>query len=864
MKRARHIRNDGRSDGAGLEAVTAVGKYFRIADRPWPVRGVTYGTFLPGADGEPFPARGTVRDDFERMSHSGFNCVRTYTVPPRWLLDVAGACGLRILVGLAWEQHVAFLDDALVERRIRSEVAAGVEACAGHPAVLGYALGNEIPASIVRWHGGRRIERFLHRLYRIAKTGDPTALVTYVNYPTTEYLQLPFLDFVAFNVFLEDHADFQAYLGRLQNLAGDRPLVVAEMGLDSRRGGIRDQAALLDRQLRVTFETGCAGAFVFAWTDDWARTGEPVDDWDFGLVDRHRRPKPALAAVRRAFEEAPGELLPAAPSASVVVCTYNGAATLGECLDGLTALEYPDYEVIVVDDGSTDDSREIAARYPVSVITTENRGLSHARNVGLGAARGELVAYIDDDAHPDPHWLLQAAAALGRGDFAGVGGPNIPPGDESTVARCVAAAPGGPMHVLVSDDVAEHIPGCNMVFRRDALLRVGGFDPRFRIAGDDVDLCWRLQSSGDALGFAPGAVVWHRRRNSVRAYLRQQYEYGKAEAQLERKWPHRYNRMGHLAWSGTIYGAASPARRGGRVRYGTWGSGLFQPLYRGQPSLLASLVLSPEWYLVLAVVAVVSALGAVWQPLLAAAPLLVVGLAAMLAEAVRGGRRAPLRTPGVSRPRELAMRALVVALHLAQPAARLAGRLRHGLSPWRRSGGRSLAAPVPYTRAEWCEEWRSASARLGAMEQGLADRGHVVVRGGDFDRWDVHVRGGMLGGARLRLALEEHGRGHQLVRFRVWPHASRAGLLLSNALALLAVGAALAGGGPATAVLAAAAVWCALTVGIDCALAQGAITNELAAPPAVRGDQHAQPRQRLPPPEGVGAGAPADRRVHGA
>src|SRR5256885_7347817 len=88
-----------------------------------------------------------------------------------------------------------------------------------------------------------------------------------------------------------------------------------------------------------------------------------------------------------------------------VLCSYNGARTIRDCLDGLEQLAYPDYEVIVVDDGSTDSTAAIACQYDYRLIRTENRGLSNARNTGLKAATGEIVAYIDDDAYPDPHWL---------------------------------------------------------------------------------------------------------------------------------------------------------------------------------------------------------------------------------------------------------------------------------------------------------------------------------------------------------------------------------------------------------------------------------------------------------------------------
>src|SRR3989442_7014584 len=97
---------------------------------------------------------------------------------------------------------------------------------------------------------------------------------------------------------------------------------------------------------------------------------------------------------------------------------------------------------------------------------------------------------------------------------AAVGGPNLPPPGDGPIAECIARAPGGPVHVLLSDREAEHLPGCNMAFRKARLEAIGGFDPQFRTAGDDVDVCWRLEERGFTLGFSPAAMVWHHRRNS--------------------------------------------------------------------------------------------------------------------------------------------------------------------------------------------------------------------------------------------------------------------------------------------------------------------------------------------------------------
>ncbi|TML27176.1 MAG: glycosyl transferase, partial [Actinobacteria bacterium] len=207
---------------------TVGGRFLYAGDRKLYVRGVTYGPFAPDeVTGEVYDPQ-VVERDFAAMAEHGINAIRVYTVPPRWLLDAAQRHGLYVMVGLPWEQHVTFLDERGRARSIERRVREGVRACAGHPALLCYAIGNEIPASIVRWHGRRRVTGHLQRLYHAAKEEDPGGLVTYVNFPSTEYLSLPFLDFVCFNVYLEERDRLSAYLARLQNLAADVPVVMAE------------------------------------------------------------------------------------------------------------------------------------------------------------------------------------------------------------------------------------------------------------------------------------------------------------------------------------------------------------------------------------------------------------------------------------------------------------------------------------------------------------------------------------------------------------------------------------------------------------------------------------------------------------
>jgi hypothetical protein len=167
---------------------------------------------------------------------------------------------------------------------------------------------------------------------------------------------------------------------------------------------------------------------------------------------------------------------------------------------------------------------------------------------------GEILAFTDDDCEPDAEWLQRLGRFFADGRFAAAGGPNLPPRPHTRHEAVVCAASGAPSHVMLDDVEAEHLPGCNLAVTRTAFDAIGGFDVRFHTAGDDVDLCWRLRDAGFRLGFAPGAFVWHRRRPDIRALLRQQSGYGRAERLLIAKHPQRFSKRGGARWQGFVYG----------------------------------------------------------------------------------------------------------------------------------------------------------------------------------------------------------------------------------------------------------------------------------------------------------------------
>lgn len=727
-----------------MSRVSTDGKLFSAAGERFSFHGVTYGTFRPRpADGARFPERDRLKLDFAAMREAGFTVVRTYTTPPDDLLELASDNGLRVLAGVHYEDWRYLVGASRrqhrdVARRARSQVAAAVEHLAERDEVLALCLGNEIPADVVRWIGPEVVAKVLSELADLTHDRDPELLVTYANYPTSEYLPLNFLDFSMFNVFLEHKHDFRRYLTRLQNLAGDRPLVLGELGLHagSTPTGEREQAEVLDWQLECVLERGVAGACLFSWTDEWWVGESPVEGWHFGVTRADRSPRPSLAVASRWNQRSIADLPGASwPSLSVVICAYNAAATLDECLRHACDLAYPELEVIVVDDGSSDDTAAIARRHPrARLVTIPHGGLATARNEGYRVANGDLVAYLDSDAYPAPEWPYYLALGLDGPSVAGTGGPNLPPPTDPPGAHQVAQAPGGPVHVLVSDDRAEHVPGCNMAFWKEALVRVGGFDPVFVAAGDDVDLCWRLLDSGLELGFHPAAYVWHHRRPGIRPYLRQQRGYGRSEALLEARHPDRFTASGTARWRGRIYGqGTSPHRQ--RVYRGLYGSAAFQSVYRspghgwdlahqlGVPAAIVALATTP--------------LAALW-PILAVVPMSAV-LALTVLAAVDIRRADP---PFRLRRRRLRFRLGVALMHVLQPLVRAWGRFRH-----RDPARNGLPAPTPLAGPARAVEHGLLLPLAGERRETVAaavshlrGRGYTVTTPNGWEAYDVRLR----------------------------------------------------------------------------------------------------------------------------
>jgi glycosyltransferase involved in cell wall biosynthesis len=750
--------------------VAVDGKFFRLAGKKFYVKGVTYGPFSPHVPGEPFASPERTALDFALIRELGANVLRVYNVPPRWLLDMAQEHGLKLLIDMPWSKHLCFLEDEEVAEDARATIRAGVKACAGHPAVFAFSIVNEIPPDVVRWSGAREIAEFLDELIEEAKRIDPECLCTFGNYPPTEFLRLRNADFLCYNVYLHQQRPFENYLARLQMIADAKPLVLGEFGIDSLREGEAHKCEMLDWQIEWAYRGGLAGTFVYSFTDEWFKDNHEITDWAFGLTTRNREIKDSFRVVQRKFREVPHFPLSYYPKVSVVVASYNGAKTLKACLDSLTHLNYPDYEVILVDDGSTDITPEIASVYKtIRYFRQENLGLSAARNTGIFAAEGEIVAFTDSDCRADEDWLYYLISDLLNSKFTGIGGHNFLPPEDGLTAAAVLASPGGPAHVMLTDRLAEHIPGCNMAFYKWALVEIGGFDPIYRKAGDDVDVCWRLQQRGYKIGFSPSGFVWHYRRSTVKAYLKQQSGYGEAEALLVRRHPEYFNSFGGSIWQGRIYTASKYGlvTRPSIIYHGVFASGFFQTLYMAEPAVALMLCTSFEYHVLVSLPLLVLSV-----PFPELFPVGITSVIMSVSICIAAAAQAELpknKTRIWSRP-------LVALLFFLQPIwrgwARYQGRLGFRPTPQIASDAlSSLEKPSAYESLDiveyWADCWIDRIDFLTLILARLDKQGWASKADTGWTEFDIEVFGSRWSHLQLTTAAEPHAGARQMFRCRL-------------------------------------------------------------------------------------------------
>lgn len=225
------------------------------------------------------------------------------------------------------------------------------------------------------------------------------------------------------------------------------------------------------------------------------------------------------------------------PTVSIIIPVYNGAQTIGECLNSLVRLNYPyeAYEVIVVENGSTDNTTQIVQQYPVRLLHSQQRGPAAARNMGIGQSKAEVIVFTDADCIAHPDWLLELVKPYQKSEIGGVAGEiqayRHP--DRNFIEQF--SDDFSPLKNFISGEheFLPHLYTANASYRRELLLQVGGFNPGL-FTGEDVDLSWRIQlQTSSKIDYAPQAVIEHRHRATRKGLARQYRQYGFGEILLD-------------------------------------------------------------------------------------------------------------------------------------------------------------------------------------------------------------------------------------------------------------------------------------------------------------------------------------------
>jgi glycosyltransferase involved in cell wall biosynthesis len=230
------------------------------------------------------------------------------------------------------------------------------------------------------------------------------------------------------------------------------------------------------------------------------------------------------------------------PRVTVVVPVYNSRGTIGKCLDSLTALDHPSFEIIVLDDGSTDGTPETCESYTrVKTVRLKRGGPSRARNLGIDLAAGEFVAFTDGDCVVDRNWLQELEKGFLSPEVGGVGGDQKSPDDESMTGKriqefmkCIGFVTG---YIKTDRSLreTEHNPSCCSMYRRKVLQEVGGFEEGL-FPSEDVDLDLKIKKRGYKLIYNPAASVAHYRPGTYSGFAGMMRRYGQSQWPLVRKY----------------------------------------------------------------------------------------------------------------------------------------------------------------------------------------------------------------------------------------------------------------------------------------------------------------------------------------
>jgi glycosyltransferase involved in cell wall biosynthesis len=224
------------------------------------------------------------------------------------------------------------------------------------------------------------------------------------------------------------------------------------------------------------------------------------------------------------------------PTVSIIIGVYNGADTIAVCLESLLSQDYPTdaYDIIVVENGSTDNTTEIVERYPVRLYHNSVRGLAAARMFGIARSEADIVVFTDADCIAASNWLSELVEPYTNPEIGGVGGAILAwrHADRSTVEMFCDEVSPLVNFVSGENEFLPHLYTANASYRRSLLDQIGGFSQL--VTSQDVDVAWRIQlQTGAKLHYAPKAIIYHHHRATRTGLARQYRRYGFGEILLD-------------------------------------------------------------------------------------------------------------------------------------------------------------------------------------------------------------------------------------------------------------------------------------------------------------------------------------------
>jgi GT2 family glycosyltransferase len=453
----------------------------------------------------------TLRKRLDELAAANVNSLILSEAQADTVLSLAGQSGLYAMVEIAIDADV--FASPVHTLAIIDRIAKAVKDLRGYPSLIGFLIDCPLDHDAIAKLAPHQPHNALDAIVRAIRKTNSRLLIG-IN-RRAEWRAIPFTDedLVFANLAKTDPVDVGRTICELHEIADARPLII-EVG---------EELPSQDEVVARAFGFGAAGVVAPAMRR---------------AVSSERQNIRMLSA---------GELLPFAhldgssvplpgvtPMVSVVVTARDDERGIGRSLESINRLQYPNYEVIVIDDASRDRSAEIAGAAPgVRLMRQSSRaGFGAIRNIAIRAARGQLIALTRADCVVDVDWLVLAVRVLSEGRYDAVGGPvYVAPHEGGIAARVILSLENAGSARAARDRMVQ-LADRNMLARKSSLIAVGGFNARFIDDGGDRDLSARMLAAGMTLGWCPAGFVWRSGHSTFRELLRQRIRDGRGEAML--------------------------------------------------------------------------------------------------------------------------------------------------------------------------------------------------------------------------------------------------------------------------------------------------------------------------------------------